>query len=139
MNPSTAQPQPATLQANILYKMGRGINVGENRGRLEWGADDHIRLFQIDDHTDQVIASVFDIRPADIISIGGVKSTVSLTTGTIFIRFRLSGIGMWVNQFKQRGVKVTYWSIPKLIVLSLIIIGIFFAVLFPIIAIAGNA
>ena len=126
---------PAKLQARITYA-GAFFSISKN-GLLEWGADDHIRLFAIDARSNQSTGVIFDIGPNDISKVGGNGASliiqmkdgrkysftfswaapggIGIGGGLIGIAIEnkmvnKSGVPQWIDEFKRNNVTITYLS-----------------------------
>jgi len=152
-----SQQAPAKLQTKLVYIKGT-VAIGDHTGILEWGADDRIRLFEIDSSTDQLVGKVFDLALSDIKSIGGVGSSLAIIYGNERYSFVFSTLGVvvndgsligaiagaavnksagvfeWLKTFKEHNVKITYWGNKKILKVTLIACAILFFVFVPILA-----
>jgi hypothetical protein len=126
---------PAKLQARITYA-GALFSIGKN-GLLEWGADEHIRLFAINTRSNQSTGVIFDIGPNDISKVAGNGATliiqmkdgrkysfrfswaapggIGIAGGLIGIAIEnkmvtASGVPQWIEEFRRNNVTISYLS-----------------------------
>jgi hypothetical protein len=59
MDTTPSRSQPAKLQTHVDYLPGITI-VGAKSALLEWSADDRVKLFIMDDQTQQATEVLFD-------------------------------------------------------------------------------
>lgn len=149
-----AKAQNAKMQTVVEYYKGITVFSG-TLALLEWGADDHIRLFEIDHETKQSKGLVFDITPSQIARANGTVTNLQIKT-TDGHRYTMelsstampwlmgggvaglymadndagkSGIDWWMDNLKNNGVRAGFFSTSKAIKLFFIIGGLVFAAL----------
>jgi len=132
---TSVSPAAQPLQAIVDYLPGITI-AGAKPSLLEWGLDDHIRLFEMDFDTKQAKSVIFDATIGTITKVtgsmvmltfhtGGNKYNVQFSQtaagkmglGAVGLAFayqetKNSGINAWTNRLKASGVetKVMGWS-----------------------------
>lgn len=151
--PSTeTAPTTSQLQAVVDYMPNISI-VGSQPALLEWTADNHIRLFEMDFDTNQAKSVMFDVPVAEIQKITGSANMLTFhvagkTYRTLFARMVTAGMGgvgaiaalgelkasganIWIKKLKESGVKVNIFgmgmSFLVVIIGVLIIAGVVFA------------
>lgn len=138
--------QKAKIQSRIGYVKGFEIAGGEKVGLLEWGADDRIRLFDIDRATGQSKGVMFDVTTAEIAKVSGFSSslTLKLTDGTKYtLNFsaasayavaglgvagmalsseinKAAGVNKWLEDLRSHGVTVSYLTFMKVALFTVI-------------------
>jgi hypothetical protein len=111
---TTAQPV-AQLQA-VVDLMPNMTVFGAKTVLLEWGADNRIRLYEMNFDTNQATGILFDAAPSDIKKVTGSVNMLTFHIGektyrTLFAAMRTGGMGVVgagiaLNELKASGVKL---------------------------------
>lgn len=154
---STNQNQPAIMQSSVQYTAGKFINAPSGYGLLEWAADGHIKLFEIDPQTQQSKGVLFNIVPSDIKKITTSLAMLNLKTQDKFFglefsqsatpwlmaggvlglamshkKTKESGIKWWVENLKKQGVKVTDFNLSgkagKFLIIGILAVAFILAI-----------
>lgn len=125
----------AQLQA-VVDLMPNISVFGARAVLIEWGADNRIRLFDMDFDSQQAIGILFDAAISDIKKVTGSVNMQTFhindkTYRTLFATMRTagvagaigvgislkglksSGVQLWINKLKQNGIKVTIFGWGK--------------------------
>lgn len=136
MEPNTLNPQQATsptsqsaAQLQAIVDLMPNVTVfGAKTVLLEWGADNRIRLYEMDFDTNKAKSVIFDAAISDIKKVTGSVNMLTFHIGdktyrTQFAAMRTGGMGVvglevalkevktsgiktWIDKLKQNGVQV---------------------------------
>ena len=167
--PATATPneqKPAAMQSTVQYHAGRTNFAKAGYGLLEWTAEGHIRLFEVDPKAQKTTNLLFDLIPSQITkvttsisilnfnfdnqvySLDFTKSAFpwlaaggTLGLGMAYKAKGNSGVDWWVDNLKNQGVQITDYNLngkagKKILIWSLV--GVFVLVILFAIAGAGS-
>jgi len=156
--PTTASA--AQLQATVDYMPNVTI-FGSKTVLLEWGADNRIRMYEMNFDTNQATAVMFDAAIGDIKKVTGSINMLTFHIGdktyrALFARMATAGMGavgvgvavkelnasganLWIKKLKENGVKVSLlgWKASFGISIGLVVV-IFVIVVVVMLAQAGS-
>lgn len=145
-NVTTPTTSPAQLQA--VVDLLPNISVfGAKTVLIEWGADNRIRLFDMDFDTQQAKGILFDAAIGDIKKVTGSVNMLTFhiddkTYRTLFAAMRTAGVAgaigvgialkelqasgakLWINKLKQNGVKVSIFGWGKTFAVAISLVAI---------------
>ena len=127
------------MQTTVAYSSDMS-QISEQYCILEWGSNNRIRLLVVGVTPDLDTNVVFDVPLSHIEKVGGAIAMLTftiaqkkyrvdlaaykqLTTGSLFSYYALiknSDIYRWIEAFKSSGVKVTYLTYRRLILIAAI-------------------
>lgn len=142
--PASTAPA-AQLQAIVDY-MPNVTVFGAKPVLLEWGADNRIRLYEMNFDTNQATGIMFDAALSDISKITGSLNMLTFHIGdksyrTLFAQMATAGMGaigagvaikqlndsgakLWINKLKQNNVKVSImgWGKSFAIAIGIVVV-----------------
>jgi len=154
MEPYASPPTPpAQLQAIVDYMPNISV-FGSKTVLLEWGADNRIRIYEMNFDTHQATGILLDAALTDIAKVTGSVNMLTFHVGgktyrTLFARMATAGMGavgaglalhelkksgakLWINKLKENGIKVRIlgWGVSFAIAIGLVVViaGIVIAV-----------
>jgi hypothetical protein len=161
----TAQPIART-KVIIYTKPGMGVATTWNspRGYLEWGSDGRVRLYDVNQSSNTVTGTVFDILPQEVVAVRPIEptgftlwladgsytftfskvGTAGLAVGGVFGLmfashvYKKSGAGWWVDEFTRAGAE-RKTSPSKIGAVVGFTIAIVLCVIFPLIVVLFHA
>ncbi|HEY8886707.1 MAG TPA: hypothetical protein VIM31_04395 [Candidatus Microsaccharimonas sp.] len=144
-SPTALAAPAAQLQAVVDY-MPNVTVFGSKTVLLEWGADNRIRLYEMNFDTNQATGVMFDAALTDIKKVTGSINMLTFHIGdkayrTLFARMATAGIGavgvgialkelndsgakLWINKLKQNGIKVRLlgWGASFAIAIGIVVV-----------------
>jgi hypothetical protein len=125
---------PAQLQAVVSYMPNISI-IGSKPVLLEWGADNRIRMYDIDFDTHQATGIMFDAVLTDISKVTGTVNMLTFHIGdtsyrslfaamqtaglggvgaiAAFEELKKSGVNLWIKKLKENNVQVKLFGWAK--------------------------
>jgi hypothetical protein len=127
------------IQTTVAYSSSL-LQKSEHYCILEWDSNNRIRLLIMDTTPDLDTNVVFDVLLNQIEKVGGAVTMLTftiagkkyrvdlaaykpLTVGSLFSYYALiknSGINHWIEAFKSSGIRVTYLTYQRLILIAAI-------------------
>jgi hypothetical protein len=136
VQPTSTQPvtPPAQLQAIVSYMPNVSI-VGSKMVLLEWGADNRIRMYDMNFDTKQATGIMFDAALTDITKVTGTVNMLTFHIGgksyrslfaamqtaglggvgaiAAFHELNASGVNLWIKKLKENNVQVKLFGWGK--------------------------
>lgn len=146
---SASVTPPAQLQAVVSYMPNVSI-VGSKPVLLEWGADNRIRMYEMDFDAQQATGIMFDAALTDITKVTGTVNMLTFHIGgkiyrALFAGMQTAGMGgvgaavalhelsasgvkLWINKLKENNVPVKLFGWVKTWILAIGIVVLITAI-----------
>jgi hypothetical protein len=147
VTPSLGSPTTPAAQLQAVVDYMPNVTVfGAKSVLLEWGADNRIRMYEMNFDTNQATGIMFDAALTDIKKVTGSINMLTFHIGektyrALFARMATAGMGavgigislaelkvsgakLWINKLKQGGVKVSLlgWGKSFAIAIGIVVI-----------------
>lgn len=145
--PSNAPPAAPAAQLQAIVDYLPNITIfGSKTVLLEWGADNRIRMYEMNFDTNQATGIMFDAAIGDIKKVSGSLNQLTFHIGdktyrALFAAMATAGMGavgvgvainelnksgakLWIDKLKQNGVtvKIMGWKISFAIAIGLVVV-----------------